>query len=729
MSLNDAIGGETNNEERRLDDVENVNQTNEEDKTVLETVLRYLGFFFFGLIIVMSLVMVYLSALSFARAIVPLIVKYFVKVPGFIVLADEFKKYSGDNQLKVTAVAFVFGILAFLPLFQLFLQITIQIFTSFFSSLWKNLDINFIRSFISDKLNQGKSRVIILSQFALTIALFVCIIVCLFVEFNGNGNAFTKLMIIGYSFSFFLFGLVRLIIDCWKSIIKSMKELICKESTDIETSEAVESFMIEENNGNNAEVSGDEYDKSCNFKFCNWCSIPADVFDPSEMRAFDDFYKFLRDKDCNIFITRESKWFFAFPILQFIFILIFIILSFVAFHPLLSSIQLILLLFCLPYSLIFNFGIGFYKGEYYEDKGLLRYGFLSGIILLVLALIIGIALIIFAKCWKPPQDHDIIYYDNTTTANYSRTLIPSFCYEQYGSLDITHLAALLMLPRHMNQNNNFSNVMQYAFEEKAPYIGYAYYDLFNGTKFVLLVDNIDTSTVYLVGGGLENVLGWVTELETLIDYYLPLAIDAIVPLATMISDFISAVFSMLNLILGFIFYNINVTDNISMLMYEHFNESYYDYIVNKNIVVVAQGPSSIYMNYIAKMFYKDAKDVTGAFFEWLPYESSVMYQTKTKQKKDLETSKKLLKGITNVYSNSSLIGSYSTLMQRNVKYPNVKSMAKALNVYDSMCMTMAMCSTNDHWVELCNNVLTENGRNGVVEFKKMHLEVEGFSYY
>ena len=157
-------------------------QHKDEEPMIKSIIVLYLLYALFGIIVVFSVCVVYLIALFFARSIVPLIVKYFIKVPGFIVFSSEMAKTNnkGKGEIATLATMFVFGILAFLPLFQLLLHATIKVFTSFFTTLWKSLDLEFIKNFVTTRVEQKGTLKTLFIQLGWTIALFLLIIISLF---------------------------------------------------------------------------------------------------------------------------------------------------------------------------------------------------------------------------------------------------------------------------------------------------------------------------------------------------------------------------------------------------------------------------------------------------------------------------------------------------------------------------------------------------------------------
>ena len=687
----DVMSPQESSEEKKDDDHKEEDELQQLGITGFK---KYFLAFLFGLIVISSLVIVYLSMATLVYAFIPTLVNSFVR------LVTVFTQVGALEAIFYATVT-----LEYIPFFYLFVALILKLFFSFFKDIWHNVSPLFLfQNIIYNIKTHDVSYASLALQYTIFALCFIFVDILLIIPE-------TTFQMVGVVIGLFpvIRGIWRVAKHCWQSIFSKKESYVADIATEI---------AIEMSSTN--KLSEHWYTRPLFRLFVRdpnkEIEIPGNLFDPAEVRFMIEWHILIEEPESNAFRSLTEWTWNKVPGIFIIFCILFsliyhIVTIFDWFHIYDSSFVFSLLtIFFAPFLVIFNFTQPFYKTERFKEKKLLRIIMLVVNILYIVGLV---AMIIFfiLGAFIPEENVSFTYQTKESLnleGNYSHPTIPSFCSSKIGEFDILHTAPLLFLPTLFKEHStevlnqtNFDVFINYTYD-KGQFDLNNYHPYFIGTSLPMyvLVDNRTISTneteplnVYLLFGPYKGTQKYAMMVETLFYQYLPSIVGAIVPFFSIVDTFFHAAFVAFSYLVQTATYNAPYTDEVAIRILLNLLKIKENYTSSRPISwnLIGAGISASIAKRVATL--PDFYGSFGLLVDGLTPDGST-----TEGRNNAVEFTGRRHNIINVRT-SSIFSTYKQYFSGNLKI-DTNDLFFTTH-FSSMCYLMAVCSSDDRYVPLC----------------------------
>jgi len=583
----------------------------------------------------------------------------------------------------------ILAMLMFFSMFCYFFWASITLFVSFFSELWSSISIKKLKESIEDYLDVKKQNKFFLVAFLL---LFPLNVVLLFTQVKLYGSVI--IVTLGLMPTFL--GFFRIIMVSWIQFIKMFTDKNVTSPLDqslftvsTETSESEKSIFIR-------------------------------LLDPSEISFPQEWINYIINPESNSLLGGiKFNWSDSLGYLNGLIGLVLIINIFYSLTT--KSIFIgIFALITFPFCIFFNMSVVFKLDSKIKKVSKLYFSVIFSFLVIALALIFVATILYVSKFVKPPVVPDIDYFDSSNTSTTVPQYIPPICSShQNGIPSLDKIAALNTLPRLLDvedmiskpkkeHENTFNSTMKYVFGRNIHPKRFLFFRISKDLPSFALID-LAANIEYILFSGIESTYALGVFLQNYIRTLIPSVMDYVIPFYSFLESLIPGVMSAC--LMGSKL--LMTSESLSIIQ----TASQYIALSNRTNTTVLIG-QSIGANLVKDVFYLSyfdhKKNIYAFAFDGLTAETFDIVNNAFNQGsiiyKDM---------LYNIYSDSSILGSYDTDFGVNIHMPNIKSITKPLNVYDSFCMMSAKCADNDRFVHLCQTLLNQDDQNGTAAYEKM----------
>ena len=559
----------------------------------IKGIKKYFLTFLFGLIVISSLIIVYVSMASLVYALIPTFLNSFIRLVTAFTQVDVFE-----------AIFYATITLEYIPFFYLFIAIILKLFFSFFKDLWHNVSPSFLfQNIIYNIKTHDVSYRSIALQYTIFALCYILIDILIFIS--------NKIKIPGVLVDVQVISLAICQFHVIRSIWRITKHCRISIFSKKSHAENIASEIAKEMSSTN-KLSEHWYTRPLFWLLVRdpnkEIEIPGNLFDPAEVRFMIEWHILIEDPTSNAFFSlRKWTWNKLPSILIILCILYSIIYHFLTIFDMFNSYAFslcfsLLTIFFAPFLVIFNFSQPFYKTERFKKKKLLR------IIMLVVDIvyIIGlIAMIIFfiVSAFVHEKNITLTYQTKESLnlkGNYSHTTIPSFCSSKIGEFDILHAAPLLFLPTLFKDHStevlnqtDFDVFINYTYDKgQFDLNNYNLYSIGKSLPMLALFDNRTISTnesqplnMYLLFGTYKGIQRYAMMIETLFNQYLPSIVGAIVPFFSIADKIFHQLFVCLSYMQQTAIYNAPYTDVLSITIQRELHDFKENYTFSKPLTL------------------------------------------------------------------------------------------------------------------------------------------------
>lgn len=352
------------------------------------------------------------------------------------------------------------------------------------------------------------------------------------------------------------------------------------------------------------------------------------------------------------------------------------------------------------------------KNDKEEDKWIIHIVSLVVMILYGLLFIFFFVFFIFVKTRKFTKIETLDYIDRKNTFNY--TISPEyrmpFCSMKYGILDPIQLALLNTIHPFTNPFNStvFNETLRYLKEEIQDF------QIFNFDidimKFYITSDSQDM--IVYTFGGLSNKGAYGIAFEAVIQRLLPNLLNNLIPFYSFLNNLFSDFFSTVIRLGEFLFCGSTDSSELVLIM-ENKSKNEDINITDKFYVGQTVGA------FVLKELTLSLTTLKGISFDGNLASHSLLVQNKFFEEHHNPFN------ILNIYSGDSVLkGGMEKDFFNNVLLPSFFSMSHVPDVFETVCMTAALCSTDDRYFPYCQQVLSRDGEDGEQRYLEMLRKAE-----
>lgn len=602
-----------------------------------------------------------------------------------------FSKLITDSAKLDVTLLFLTGPMLFVsfPVIALFLDVIFRIFVSFFRDLWKNLNIHYIFELIKKRIDGGNyTKCQIFWRISMYLVLFYLLAFLIFSELIQSSIALSGFIMMIIGLYPVMKGLISVFLTAWKNFLQ-----VGPQTTNDEES------LEADNDGSDVEDHG---------------LIPHELLDPSNLSNQDHWKQFIKDPECNHFLYRnypEDKRIFGKITMFLNCIIVFIsLLVSIPRGNYFGLILPLLIVLVFPFTIIVNFSVLGYPSSRFERRKGIYISLMVTISLYIIVFIILAFFLISIRQWKPVVI-DSLNYVNMSSTNF--TVLnnhPAHCRSSIpGSLSIIQLSGLSTLPRlfqplvgksNIKPGNEeiFNNTMKYLFGENYFNDPFEIESLHESTSVLAFTRK---NITYISIGGIENPVDWCIFLESYLSISIPILLSVIIPFFSLLYQVAPVPIMVAMNLISFMFYLVPVSHGVSESIGQYISNRYsltgsYPVIVGQNIG-----------GYIAKELSKTYP------IHGFAYDGIKGVMTWNDLKFIQNTAGYKSKGmVTNIYTESSIFGSFDNNLKFNIMYPNIHKDWFPYNVYEAFCLSVVQCATDDTYYPMCQQLLSLNGKNG-----------------